>query len=265
MLTYLIAFSYLLCAFLIYKRQAALDDSSLTNQRWFSLTPAVIATLLHTFVLKNQLYSYEGINLSFFISASLIGWLVSIQIIIASMQRPLESLGLVIFPLTALMALASHFTSNSTIILTHSIGIQSHILLSIIAYSLLMLGTVQALALAFQHHSIKNHHPGGLVKKLPPLHDMESFLFQILALSFAFLSLSLITGFFVFEDLFAQHLIHKTILSIIGWSILLTLLIGHHFFGWRGKTAVNWAVTSFIFVLLAYFGSKFVLEIILKP
>ena len=264
MLTYIIAFAYLLSAFLIFKRQST-HKQTLSSQRWISLTPAVAAVFLQTFVLKHQLYALGGINLSFFISASLIAWLVSIQVIIASLQRPLESLGLFIFPLTALLALISQFSNNTNIIITHSRGIESHILLSLIAYSLLMLGSIQALALSFQHRAIKKHHPGGFIKKLPPLHDMESFLFQILGVSFIFLSLSLITGFFVFEDLFAQHLLHKTILSLIGWATLLTLLIGHHGFGWRGKTAVNWALTSFIFILLAYFGSKFVLEIILQP
>ena len=73
----------------------------------------------------------------------------------------------------------------------------------------------------------------------------------------------LITGFFFLEDIFAQHLVHKTVLSIVAWLILGTLLFGRLKFGWRGKTAIRWTLASFVFLMLAFFGSKLVLEFIL--
>jgi ABC-type uncharacterized transport system permease subunit len=77
------------------------------------------------------------------------------------------------------------------------------------------------------------------------------------------LSASLITGFIFLEDIFAQHLVHKTVLSIIAWFILGILLIGRFQFGWRGKTAIRWSLSAFALLMLAYFGSKLVLEFIL--
>ena len=65
------------------------------------------------------------------------------------------------------------------------------------------------------------------------------------------------------EDFFGQHLSHKTVLSTISWIVFGILLWGRHQLGWRGKTANRWIITGFTFLLLAYFGSKFVLEIIL--
>jgi ABC-type uncharacterized transport system permease subunit len=95
------------------------------------------------------------------------------------------------------------------------------------------------------------------------MHDMETLLFQMLGFGFIFLTTALISGFFFMEDLFAQHLVHKTILSMIGWVILATLLFGRFKFGWRGKLAIRWTLTAFIFIMLAYFGSKLVLEFII--
>jgi len=93
---------------------------------------------------------------------------------------------------------------------------------------------------------------------------MESLLFQMLGTGLFFLTISLVSGFIFIEDLFAQHLAHKTVLSIIAWIIFSSLLIGRLRYGWRGRTAVRWTLTGFILLLLAYFGSKLVLELILN-
>jgi len=264
LLTLIAIIFYCVSALLIYKQDAPNTSKKILQNRWFILTPALIALSLHAIVLNNHIYLPEGLNLSIFTAFSLISWLVSLQILLASIKRPVDSLGIVMFPLSAIALFFESQFIETNIVFDISPGIQSHILMSIVAYSLLMLGALQAIALAFQHKSIKNHHPTGLVKKLPPLHDMESFLFQILTFSFIFLSLALVSGFLVFDDLFAQHLIHKTILSLIGWGALFTLLLGRFLFGWRGKVAIRWTFISFGFILLAYFGSKFVLEIVLK-
>jgi ABC-type uncharacterized transport system permease subunit len=65
------------------------------------------------------------------------------------------------------------------------------------------------------------------------------------------------------DNLFAQHLVHKTVLSIVAWIILGLLLWGHHRFGWRGKIAVRWTLSGGAMLTLGYFGSKFVLETLL--
>ena len=97
----------------------------------------------------------------------------------------------------------------------------------------------------------------------PPLQAMESLLFQMISTGLLFLSVSLLSGFIFIEDLFAQHLVHKTILSIVAWFIFSSLLIGRKRYGWRGKTAIRWTLYGFLSLLLAYFGSKLVLEVIL--
>jgi ABC-type uncharacterized transport system permease subunit len=92
---------------------------------------------------------------------------------------------------------------------------------------------------------------------------MEYLLFQMLTTGIVFLTLSLASGFLFIEDLFAQHLVHKTVLSILAWIIFTGLLIGRSRYGWRGQTAIRWTLIGFALLLLAYFGSKLVLELIL--
>jgi ABC-type uncharacterized transport system permease subunit len=92
---------------------------------------------------------------------------------------------------------------------------------------------------------------------------METLLFQFLGFGFLCLSASLLTGFIYLDDIFAQQLVHKTVLSIVGWMILGVLLFGRLKFGWRGRTAIRWTLSSFAFLMLAFFGSKLVLEFLL--
>ena len=61
----------------------------------------------------------------------------------------------------------------------------------------------------------------------------------------------------------AQHLVHKTVLSVASWAVFLMLLWGHWRYGWRGRTALRWTWTGYAVLLTAYFGSKFVLETLL--
>ena len=66
------------------------------------------------------------------------------------------------------------------------------------------------------------------------------------------------------DNLFAQHLVHKTVLSIVAWVVFGILLFGRWRWGWRGSRAVQLALAGMVILVLAFFGSKFVLEVILK-
>jgi len=140
----------------------------------------------------------------------------------------------------------------------------THILSSIIAFSLLTIAAFQSLLLALQNRQLKSRNPGRLMLAFPPLQAMESLLFQMISAGVFFLSISLLSGFIFIEDLFAQHLVHKTILSIIAWVIFSSLLIGRKRYGWRGKKAIRLTLYGFVSLLLAYFGSKLMLELILQ-
>ena len=249
---------YCLSAYLTYKQLGAAR-----NRRWLALAPALVAVLLQAVALNRLIIQPQGLNLGFFPALALIAWLISIQILLSSLYRRIESLGIFIFPLSGLATITASLHLSDHLVITGDNAIQGHIMISVIAYSLITLGACQAGLLAYQDHSIRRHQPGGFIRFLPPLHDMETLLFQFLAFGFVCLSASLVSGFIYLEDIFAQHLVHKTVLSIVAWIILGVLLFGRVRFGWRGKTAIRWTLSSFLFLMLAFFGSKLVLEFIL--
>jgi ABC-type uncharacterized transport system permease subunit len=254
----LTAVLYCLSAFLIFKQ---LGDQ--TQHRWKPLSIALVAMLFHAIILNHLIYRPSGLNLEFFVAFSLISWLISVQILLSSIMRPVESLGIVVFPMSGLAILLALLDFTDPLTISGDNALQGHIMISVIAYSLIMLGAIQASLLAYQDHAIRSHHPGGIIRFLPPMHDMETLLFQFLVFGFLGLSASLISGFIFLEDIFAQHLVHKTALSIVAWFILGILLVGRFQFGWRGKKAIRWSISAFALLMLAYFGSKLVLEFIL--
>ena len=145
----------------------------------------------------------------------------------ATLNKPVEKLGIVIFPIAAIMlALELNLPEKPHLLHTHNWQMSVHILTSIIAFSLLNIAALQAVLLAIQDQQLKSHPPKRFIQSLPSLQTMESLLFQMLGTGLFFLTISLVSGFIFIEDLFAQHLVHKTVLSIIAWIIFSCLLIG---------------------------------------
>ena len=135
-----------------------------------------------------------------------------------------------------------------------------HAAFSIFAAGLLTLAAAQALALALLERLL--HQPQQLARtlRLPSLQASEDWLFQLIAAGFFVLSLALLSGLVFVDNLFAQHLAHKTVLSLLAWAIFGALLMGRRRWGWRGRRAVRFALSGYATLLLAYFGSKLVLE-----
>lgn len=229
-----------------------------------ALVLGFVAVFLHGGALYPVLITANGLNLGFFNAASLIGCLTALLLLASSLRQPLENLGIALLPMAALtIALMFAYPSQHVLGEIGHWQLDLHILLSILAYSLLVIAALQAVLLAIQDHQLRNRHPGGLIRALPPLQTMESLLIQLIATGFILLSLALLTGLFFLEDIFAQHLAHKTILSLVAWAVFAILLWGRWRFGWRGRTAIRWTLGGFVFLMLAYFGTKLVLELLL--
>lgn len=228
------------------------------------VTLALIAAVFHAIVLYQGLFTLEGINFGFFNAVSLLSWLIALFLIIASYTKPIENLGIAIFPLAGVaIILTLAFPSEHLLSPEDVTMLEAHILISIIAYSFLSIAAVQAILLAIQDKHLHNKHPGGFIRALPPLQTMETLMFQMIGMGFILQSFSLISGFIFLENMFAQHLVHKTILSLLAWAIFAILLWGRWRFGWRGKIAIRWTLGGFASLFLAYLGSKLVLEIML--
>ena len=113
-------------------------------------------------------------------------------------------------------------------------------------------------------YSLRERSDSIWLRQLPPLQTIETLLFQFITIGWLILTIALVSGGIYIEDFFSQHLAHKTILSLLSWLLFGLLLLGRHRYGWRGSLAVKWTITAFITLVLAYFGTHFVLEIILK-
>ncbi|MDZ7662485.1 cytochrome C assembly family protein [Thiohalophilus sp.] len=229
------------------------------------LLVGLVAVVLHGIMLGQLLWTDAGLDVGFYTIFTLVGWLVALLLLLSAFTRPVESLGIMVLPFTALTVLL-RLLSDEHQHLSHTLtpGLEFHILISILAYSLLSIAVVQAILLYFQEAHLHNKQPGGILRALPPLETMETMLFQMIGLGFIVLSISLISGGFYLEDLFAQQLVHKTVLSIIAWILFAILLWGRVQFGWRGRVAIRWTIAAFIALMLAYFGSKFVIELVLN-
>jgi ABC-type uncharacterized transport system permease subunit len=228
------------------------------------LTLAAVAVALHLAVLWQHLFTPSGVNLSFFTTLSLLTWLLALLLVVGSLRQPTENLGIAAFPLAALGVALEEFLPSSERLLQSGGGmLELHVLISVSAYSMLILAALQAVLLAVQDRHLHGKHPGGFVRLLPPLQTMERLLFQFIGIGFLLQSLSLLTGFIFLEDMFAQHLVHKTVLSVAAWVVFAVLLWGRWRFGWRGRIAIRWTLTGVVFLLIAYLGSKLVLELIL--
>jgi ABC-type uncharacterized transport system permease subunit len=255
---------YLLAAVALLMRLTRKGPGLLRGGRGFAGSAGLTAILLHTIALYALIFMPHGMDLGFFNTASLVGWLVA-SIALASLTRPkFENLGLVLFPLAGIsIVLAEWFPSDRLMVLDTDWPLDAHIILSLIAYSLFAVAALQSLLIACQEYRLRQRTPGVWWSTLPPLQEMERFLFQLIGTGFVLLTLALFTGLIFVTNLQAQHLTHKVVLSVLAWIVFAVLLWGRWRFGWRGRTAIRWTLSGFIVLMLAYFGSKLVLELIL--
>ncbi|CAK0750940.1 Cytochrome C biogenesis protein [Gammaproteobacteria bacterium] len=255
---------YLTAGGLLARRLRRRSPEEKTPSKGHIITLALVGSALHAVILVQEILTREGLDLAILHAASLVTWAMALLLMLAALVRPLENLGVAILPIAAVgLALDLYFHSHQVVLEHHTLGLDLHIIFSILAYSLLSIAAAQAILLAIQENHLHHKRPGGFIRALPPLETMEELLFQMIGLGFVMLTLALIKGFAFLQDIFAQHLVHKTVLSIAAWVVFAILLWGRRRFGWRGRVAIRWTLAGFLVLVLAYFGSKFVLELIL--
>lgn len=223
-----------------------------------------LALPLHLVAVHSQIYQPGGLDLGLFHIISLVGWLIATLALGMSLYKPVISIAVVAFPLAVLgLGLSLLIPSRYPLINDLSPGAESHILLSIVAYSVLTIAAAQAVLVAIQDRQLRSHKRG-LMHALPPLQTMESLLFSLIGTGFVLLTLAMASGFMTLDDLFGQHVAHKTLLTVAAWLVFAVLLAGRHWMGWRGPTAIRFTLWGFGLLLLGFYGSKLVLELILQ-
>ncbi|MFO7603554.1 MAG: cytochrome c biogenesis protein CcsA [Gammaproteobacteria bacterium] len=257
-----IIFYYISAALLLRRLTTGIQATQ--RSKLIALFFGIPAIALHLMVIYDQMLLPQGLNLSLFHVLSLTAWLISTLVVLFAFRQPVENLGIIVFPVSALTLLLQIVWGGTTgQIGIDTVGVKAHVLLSLLAFSLLNIAAIQAVLLWIQTRHLRNRHPGGFVRALPPLETMEQLLFRMIAIGYVLLTLSLLTGITFIHDIFAQHLVHKTVLTIIAWFVFALLLWGRWHYGWRGRVAVRWTLSGFAVLMLAYFGSKMVLELIL--
>ncbi|MEM9533257.1 MAG: cytochrome c biogenesis protein CcsA [Pseudomonadota bacterium] len=254
-------FLYIMGATLALMRIRAPAQDAFRGPLLISVSLAVVSHGILLYVLNG---GHEAVNLSFFSMLSAAAWLTVVLVLIGTLVRPVLNLGIVIFPLTALcVSLQMVWGRQPELMRTLDWQINVHAALSVFAFAILSIGAAQALLILLQDRALRSGATAILSNNLPPLQRMEQLLFQLIGMGFILLTLALVSGMLFVEDLMAQHLVHKTVLSICAWVVFGLLLWGRWQFGWRGRTAVRLTLAGATALVLAYFGSKLVLEVIL--
>lgn len=234
------------------------DDAS---RGW--LLPANVAVLLHgaTHFLA---WRASGItDLHFFAALSLAGLGMAILTAVVGAAGRMRALGVMVFPLAALMLLGYALYGHSSRPEPLDWRLLLHAWLALLAYATLAIAALLAIFLWAQERALRRREFHRWLRALPPLTELETLLFRTIAVGLVLLTATLLTGVLFVDDLLAQHLVHKTVLSLLSWLAFGALLIGRWRFGWRGATAVRWTLAAMALLLLAFFGSKFVLELVL--
>lgn len=259
---FIVALIYILVAADFWR--AAKTPANDKTLRWHSIAIAV-GLILHSWLLYGSLFN-GGLNLSFANALSAIFWLTVLIYWLANLKLHLYSLQAFVLPPAAFFVLLQKLMPESHVLPYASQPLfKAHLVIAMLAYSLLTFAALHALLMAAAERNLHNKPVWIKLPDFPPLVPMEMLLFRVINIGFVLLTLTLISGILFSEQIFGQPLKfnHKNVFTIISWLVFGGLLLGRYTQGWRGRTAIRWTLSGFVLLLLAYVGSKFVLEILL--
>ncbi|AKH38968.1 MULTISPECIES: cytochrome C assembly family protein [Nitrosomonas] len=249
------------------KAKADINAPSIATWEHFLI---LVPLTLHGFILYQSIFVNDGLSFGVGNAISSIVWLTALIYWFSGFFSRLQELQNLIAPIAMVAAIAVWLPlvlpSLRPLANTELPAFKAHLLIALLAYSLLTIAVLHAILMTILEYRL--HHPAmsRMLMNLPPLLVMEKMLFRIIWAGFILLTLTLFSGIIFSQEVFGQSVTfsHKTLFSFISWGVFAALLVGRHFYGWRGRTAIRWTLTGFTILLLAYIGSKFVLEIILQ-
>ena len=228
---------------------------------------AVLVPLaLHTWLLAHSMFGSSGLYLGVGNAVSAILWLTVTIYWLGNFHYKLDGLQSLVMPAAAVASLLPALLPSAHPLPNTEFAVfKLHLLIAMLAYSLFTIGSLHVLLMALLERRLHHGVLSGTLQRLPPLLAMEALLFRIIWAGFILLTLTLASGVVFSEELFgkAARFNHKTLFGVISWLIFAALLAGRHIYGWRGRVAVRWTLAGFLMLILAYIGSKFVLEVIL--
>jgi len=233
------------------------------------------AVVLHGGLLARDLLFAPELRFGFAQALSVTLWLGVVIYWVESLFLRLDGFEPLVLPLAALATpLPALFPGLASPALAATLEFKLHLVLAMCAYSLFTIAILHAMLMTLVERRL--HRPeesgrerrallAGTLARLPPLLTLERLLFRLIGAAFVFLTLTLASGIVFSESLFGRALPfnHKTLFAVLSWTTFAVLLAGRHFYGWRGRTALRWTMTGFALLLLAYVGSRFVVEVVL--
>lgn len=254
---------------LVWKSQSGRGPDETSGEsagaRWLRLA-ILVPLALHAVTLADDLFGERTMRFGFGHALSVMVWLAVAIYWIESWLMRLEGLQALVLPAAAVcVLLPAVFPGFELREFTHSIGFRIHLVMAMAAYSLFTIAALQALLMAVFERRLHGGVLSGPFARLPPLLTLERTLFRLIGVGFLLLTATIVSGGFFAEQVFGRALRfdHKTLFAVISWLIFAALLFGRYRYGWRGRTALRWVFAGFIALLLAYVGSRFVLEVIL--
>ena len=236
----------------------------------------LVPLALHALLLYQDLFGAGGPRFGFAYALSTMLWLSILFYWVESFFYDLDG---ILPPALLLAAVASPlpalFPGRASAALAASLEFRLHVVLAMLAYSLFTIAILHALLMALLERRLHGSAAArgaegaamlaGPLGALPPLLTLERLLFRMIAVAFVLLTCTLATGIAFSESLFGRPLQfdHKTLFALISWVTFALLLAGRHLYGWRGRVALRWTLSGFVLLLLAYVGSRFVLEVML--
>jgi ABC-type uncharacterized transport system permease subunit len=220
------------------------------NPRGWTI-PAALALLTHAGFHVAAWHAAGGLDLHFFAALSLVGLGMAALTTAFGTSGRMAALGVVVFPLAA-AALAGYAAYGHEVPRGLDWRLQLHAWCALLAYATLAIAALLALMLWAQERALRRREFHGWLRALPPLTELESLLFRTIAVGFILLTATLLTGMLFVENLFEQHLVQKTVLSVLSWLLFGGLLVGRWRYGWRGTTAVRWTLTAMALLFLAF-------------
>jgi ABC-type uncharacterized transport system permease subunit len=255
---------YFAAGILILKRQLAGGPETHPHGIGPALLLGAAGLAIHSISLGGLVGGHPGPELSLGGVTSLVGWLLGLFALVGAVKPRFRGLAAVVLPVAGIAALAVLMPEPvSQREEPLSWAIHAHVVMSVLAYSLLSLGAALSVLFLVRDRSLRRRDLFGWTRVLPPLESLEHALYTAIGSGFALLTLAVFSGLVFVEDIFAQHLVHKSVLSIVAWCVFAVLLAGRWRLGWRGRQAVHWALAGYGLLALAYFGSRIVLEFIL--
>lgn len=229
-----------------------------TQQRQI-LFPAILGMCIHALLLGMAIIRAEPEqNLSVLNVASAIALLINL--FLTSMTRRQNSWILlpITYVFTSLILLSNIFIPHHYLTdIGDRPGLVIHIALALMAYALMSIASLFGLLHLYLNHQLKQRRKLQLAN-LPPLLSIEKLLVRLLQIGAGLLTASIATGFLFLDNLFSPNNLDKAGFSIIAWFLYATLLIGHHYRGWRGQRLVILTLTGNVLLAIAYFGSRFI-------